>query len=232
MTFRWTKESINWYANASEYCNFHSNLAKVVSSVLDKDDSLLDIGCGLGFLDIELSQYVKNITALDMDSNVINYLSHYCERNKVSNISALCDDFKNYKEKHSVVLMSFFGRDGQMEYCYSRCEKKLIRIVNWANEGNMYPNKYRKRSKSSVPMVDQILKESKKKYQLIDTTLEFGQPLVSIDDGIAFVKHNAPDASEKEIRDFLEKKSEKSELDKYDFYLPNKKRIGIFVIEV
>ena len=70
----------------------------------------------------------------------------------------------------------------------------------------------------------------KLKYSLELDSIEFGQPLRSQRDAELFVLQNAPKADAEEISNFLDKNLVSTRRDDFPLYLPNKKELGIFII--
>lgn len=231
MRFTWEKERINWFVKASEYTGFHRELAKHITPFVTKDDTLCDFGCGLGLLDMELSRYVKHITAVDVSEDALSSLESNMKNKGITNITILRKDAKSLQGKWDIGIMSFFGESKQDMKAYrSLCKKKLIQIVNMVNDSTLYPKKHRRTAKITAEKVEKELKELKMHYNLIQADIEFGQPLHSEEDAVAYIEYNAPNASKVEIDNFLEKNLLSTGREDYPFYLPNEKHLGIFVI--
>lgn len=231
MAFSWTDQSIKWFKDASEYSGFHEEVGELIRPFLSENDTLMDIGCGLGYLDMALAKYVSNIKVVDIDKNVINHVKKRCKEHRINNIQALCGNVNENMENRDVILMSFFGRDGQMERALPYCNKRLIRIVNESNAGNLYPSRYRKHTKSTIPIVEDILDENGLIYKKIQASIEFGQPLSSVSEAREFILYHAPEATNKEVNDFLDNNSIETNNRDLPIYIPNKKNIGIFVVD-
>lgn len=54
--FRWNKDMIRFLQDASEFCDYHGNLAARIMQELP-DGDICDAGCGLGYLSLALSPY-------------------------------------------------------------------------------------------------------------------------------------------------------------------------------
>jgi len=67
MLFGWDEQTIRWFLDASAYTDFHQTLARKITPYLDPGDTLCDLGCGLGRLDLELAPHVMCLTAVDID---------------------------------------------------------------------------------------------------------------------------------------------------------------------
>ncbi|MCL1917751.1 MAG: tRNA (guanine-N(7)-)-methyltransferase [Peptococcaceae bacterium] len=231
MRFLWNEQSIQWFLDASAYTGFHHQLAMRIVPYLEADDTLCDIGCGLGRLDLELAPHVSSLTAVDVDEKVIVKLQRDVILSGFQNLHARCTDATEVKGLFDVVLMSFFGGSGSgMEDSYRLCCRRLVRVVNAENKGNLYPGSHRKTVKKTIPIVQQELSDQGYRYELVTDTIEFGQPLRSWQDAEQFVLYNAPEATDKEVNDFLHENAERTKQDEFPIYLPNPKDVGIFVI--
>ena len=62
---------------------------------LTKEDKLLDLGAGVGYISLPFSKHVDEVIALDFDENVLNYLDTKAKEIGISNIETLVSDFKD-----------------------------------------------------------------------------------------------------------------------------------------
>ena len=230
--FSWNKEGVGWFLDASKQTGFHARLAQCLVPYLEPDDTLCDLGCGLGQLDLELAPYISKLTAVDTDARVIEMLRREAASRGMRNLDARCEDAATMGGSFDVVLMSFFGRSGAEADRFEKlCRRKVIRIVNAANRGNLYPGGYRSIQKDTIPIVKSELEARGRAYTLAVETIEFGQPLRSRQAARQFVRSHAPNAEMREIDAFLETHAVETGRADFPFYLPNRKQIGVFVID-
>ncbi|MEG0292600.1 MAG: class I SAM-dependent methyltransferase [Anaerovoracaceae bacterium] len=135
--FIWTNESIRWYERAANHSNFYHKLAAQISPYLNKDDSLCDLGCGLGYLSIALSPYVNRITSIDIDSRPLKVLSQNIKSMKIKNINPCHQNAmelsNNPANKWDTLVLCYFGQilnPSDFDYFYSLCHKQIIIIAN------------------------------------------------------------------------------------------------------
>lgn len=230
MSFRWSDRSIEWFLSASVYTGFHKALAETILPFLDPTDTLGDLGCGLGRIDLELAPHLAHITALDIDPRVTRRLEQDAAARGLRNIRVLCADVQGADLAADILFLSFFGR-AWLEFYLHRCRKRLIRVVNADNTGNLYPSRHRHTKKTTIACARQELEELGFPYRLLECALEFGQPLRSPEEGLAFVRSHAPEATDSELRAFLSGHAVETGREDFPLYIPNRKRIGIFVIE-
>ena len=96
MRMEWNDSTIKAFKEASEYTKFHENLARYLKPLLSNCYSLCDIGCGLGIVDMYLSEFIDNITCIDIDKNVIDYLQKEINKKQIYNVKCCCDDYKSF----------------------------------------------------------------------------------------------------------------------------------------
>ena len=215
--------------DASAYTGFHKTLAGKIIPYLAPENTICDLGCGLGRLDLELAAFVRELTAVDLSENVVETLRQDAESLNLVNVYAECRDATQISEVYDIVLMSFFGRPSFSDIT-KLYRHKLIRVVNVDNSSNFYPERYRCTVKETVPEVREELTKQGVNFTQELYSIEFGQPLRSWRDAELFVLNNAPEISAEESRAFLKDRIEHTGRDDYPFYLPNKKEIGVFII--
>lgn len=70
---------------------------------LNKEDKLVDLGAGVGYISLPFSKYVEEVTALDFDEDSLKYLETKAEENGITNIKTLVSDFKDIQLGNEVV---------------------------------------------------------------------------------------------------------------------------------
>ena len=230
MQYVWNGQTIRWFMEASAYTGFHKTLAGKIIPYLNKGDTLCDLGCGVGRLDLELAPYVSHLTAIDLNENAVSILRQDAELSGLRNLSADCADAGTLDGNFDILLTSFFGRP-EMADLLRLCRRRLIRIVHMEIKGRLYPGRPRFTQKDTVDMVQQELAAMGVAYRLETDSIEFGQPFRSWQDAVLFVRNNASDACDGEIDGFLQDNIIRTGRDDFPFYLPNPKEFGIFVID-
>lgn len=61
---------------------------------LNKEDDLLDLGAGAGYISLSIANYVKKVVALDFDKDVLDYLENKAKDKGITNIETAAGDFK------------------------------------------------------------------------------------------------------------------------------------------
>jgi len=106
----WSKAAVK-YRKRAEKDNYTEQL--INNLILDKEDTLLDVGCGEGSVTVPLSKYVKNIIASDSNDKMLEILENRAKEENINNITIEKEDINNLDlEKYSnidIVLASRVG---------------------------------------------------------------------------------------------------------------------------
>ena len=230
MFFSWDEQSIKWFLDAAAFTGFHKALALRIVPYLEPGDTVIDVGCGLGRLDIELCAYVSEITAIDINEHVTQTLLQDIERLKLKNLRVLKGDVYDSDETFDVMLMSLYGSPDN-SVLFKRFRRRLIRIVSAGTKSHLYPESHRVNKKESVAQVQDEFESLGVSYKLDLCSIEFGQPLISLQDAGAFVLKNAPNAKADEVEGFLSENITETGREDFPYYLPYQKQLGIFIID-
>ena len=84
--FQWNEEMVRFMRDASEYSDYHRRLVQWMLPDLHPGDHICDAGCGLGYLSLALSPYVRRVTAADRSQEALSVLRENCTRRAVQNI--------------------------------------------------------------------------------------------------------------------------------------------------
>jgi len=231
VAFDWTKKRIEWFLDASRYGNFYEQLAKIITPFLYTTDTVVDLGCGLGRLDLQIASSVSHITSVDINADVLGILQEDARKKGIKNLSVQCCDAQSIQEKFDVVLMTFFGYPPSlMLNCMALAKKITIRVVHAGDNTSALRAKKWKKSKETIKDISSVLEKEGLKYQLVRDSFEFGQPLRSKSEGLDFIRCNSPEMPENKLREFVEANLETTGNAEFPFYLPAHKDLGIFVI--
>lgn len=160
--FSWNEENIKWFSKAAKESDFHKNLKGCIKKYFTKEDTILSLGCGLGFLENELSENVKSLTLVDNNKSAINYVVE----NKKENINVILDDWNNVEIKCDYLLLSFFSRlylEENINDYLKLCNKSIIYIIN--------------EKRSNLDKVIKYLDKQNLKYNIERYTFNFNQRL-------------------------------------------------------
>jgi len=232
--FYWNEQSIRWYKEAAEYGCFHEQIVKAAAPYINCDSTACDLGCGLGYLSLELAKITKQVTAIDIDDNALNVLRASICQNGTSNIEVMREDVQLIPSQAiwDVVVLCSFGRlteNNNFTKYMALCKKRLISIVGSNAKSNISPSGLSHYEKDHVPKLISFLEKQGIPYRLIEQNLEFGQPLSTQQDAIDFICHYTPGCTVETAAEHA--KEHLKQLGDGRYYLPNQKCYGIFIID-
>lgn len=224
----WTGRRREWFRAASAFTGFHDKLAaELAENELKGCSDVLDAGCGLGLLSLGLCRHLSNITAVDMNEDAIRSLQKDIEEREIKNLRALSGDCYSYSGTHDAVVMCFFrARDFKSLLAVNG---KVIRIVAL---GKSYLSADDGKGRHCIrDGLDMVLKSENTSYCSRLLSLEFGQPLRDMRDAEDFVRMQTPDADGRAVEEYLNERLKDTGDEKYPFYIPHLKEMGIYCIE-
>ena len=218
----WSKEKIEWYERAAAYSDFHRTLASEIEPYIDMEDSILELGCGLGHVAEILNGHHYSISAIDRDQEVIERAR---KRSGLDIFSV--SDYQEYKEKGDVVLTIFFGRlwvDDNLSALLSLSNKALFSIhsLHSGQDGNLI-SRYTPDLETSLSFLTN--KGLKAEGKVL--SIPFHQPLKDEKEAQAFIRASYPNGKEEDYLKYLES----SGIDEFPIMLPNYKKMVMLWIE-
>lgn len=229
MRFEWNAQTIQWYQAANAYSGFYHKLAGLIAPKLEGCTSFCDIGCGLGLIDLELSHLFNRITCIDISREAIAALEKSLHERKISNVETRLADYRDTEESWDVIHVSFFG-SRELTELLSRC-RKLIAVVSGDTAATeLYPGKYRSFQRHSAEEVEQELWDQGISFAVTHVTLDFSQPLMSMEEAGKFVRTHSPEINQPDLQEFLTRNLESTGQKDFPFLLPHRKPVSIFEI--
>ena len=109
--FQWNEEMVRFMRDASEYSDYHRRLVQWMLPDLHPVDHICDAGCGLGYLSLALSPYVRRVTAADRSQEALSVLRENCTRRAVQNIDIRSGDIRadSPDAAYDAMVFCFFG---------------------------------------------------------------------------------------------------------------------------
>ena len=221
----WNEETVRYLRDASEWGDYYARLASWIRPHLHQTDHLCDVGCGLGYLSLELSNYVNLISAIDESGFPLKVLREKAKNR--GNIRIINDNIFSFTDDaiYDAMLFSFFGKmEDIARIAKTRCSGTVFVLKrNYVNHrfsvgictaGNdSFANAVNWLRKKDVPFVSDTL------------SLEMGQPLHSFADARRFF--SIYDQSDGEITDsFLRSRLIETGRDDFPLYLPQERHVG------
>ncbi|MEF9969197.1 MAG: class I SAM-dependent methyltransferase [Ruthenibacterium sp.] len=227
--FYWTEESIRWYREAAQASHFHRDLAKMLCAEIDENETVCDLGCGLGYLSAELAKGCKTVFAVDSDENALAEL----RQRQPKNVIVLCADANTLPDAMhcDTLVLCFFGRlteNGNFDRYFAHCTRRMIAIVSGSTQSAISPTGQSRLTKERPPQICAFLKERGIPFRLRETELSFGQPFETQEDAKAFVQYYAKSSTPQEVTAHVQAHLVQKN---GGYLLPYQKKIGIFIIE-
>ena len=218
----WNDRKIEWYERASLFSDFHYLLSKEIESLIDKDETILEFGAGLGYVSEILSKDGYNVSSYDIDEKVVE------RARKRSGLDIFhTSDYRELDISGDIVLTIFFGRfwsDDNLSSLLSRAKKGLISIHS-LHTGQNDSIKGRE-----TPGLDESLSFLKEKGYVAhgkEITIPFPQPLLSMEEAELFIDESYPGKDISLYLPYVKKTGHKS----YPYMLSNQKRMVILSIK-
>ena len=180
--FYWDDARIRFYRDAAEQSSYHQTLAERIKDALPQDGSVLDAGCGLGYLSTAMLPLCRSVTAVDCDPNVIAALA---ERTKgTRNLTVRCADVRWIDEPFDTVVCCYFGSIEESLRIFERTgANKLILIKRRASKRRFSDGQAHERTADNAA---KTLCATGFFFRTLDVSIPFDQPLRSLDDAARF----------------------------------------------
>lgn len=196
--WRWTEESLGWYVAAGRDGDYFPRLARAVEPWLLAGGHVGDLGCGPGFLSLELARLGHAVTAIDVDARVVAFLEEEVRRLGVAGVRAVAGDALSLGPGvlFDDVLLCLFGctagqvhdpatsGEGLLSAFLSHARHRVVAVVNTA------PTRASGRGGRAVAGdMERALGAEGLPFERRDIVLEFGQPFAGADEARAFLAH-------------------------------------------
>ena len=101
---RFDKEALTW-DDVPRRVELAKKVVEVIKPFLDKNDRVLDFGCGTGLVGINLSPYVKEVVGIDISKGMVDVFN---KKAKLLNLNAKAyvKDIFEIKDKFDIVVSS------------------------------------------------------------------------------------------------------------------------------
>lgn len=230
MMIVWNDRSLRWFRNASEYTGYHKKLAQILLEYIPSRNTLCDMGCGAAQIDFELAKYVEQVTCIDIAPEVISALEEQTRERNVTNITGRCMDGAQVKGEWETVIALFHGGANVVPKYLPLAKDQLILVTHGSLVGGFGPKGHQPVKCFDAGGIRADLDARGVKYQLRMEQLEYGQPFADLDDARAFVRAYTKPMEPEELEAYLQEKLERTEDERFPYYLPKKKDLGIFII--
>jgi len=175
----WTDRSIEWFKRASEACDYHRQLVSFVERYLRPGDRIVEFGCGLGYEAEILHDDGYYIRAYDKSPEAIR------EAEIRTGLDIYhCTDVDDVDDKADVLLCINFGHletEDDFRRLASHSSGRIVHVISRHNGHNQDTRPDR------THQVEVILDRCGIPYEEEEITLDFNQPLVSMEEAREFI---------------------------------------------
>lgn len=179
---RWSADAVAFIRDASEYGAFYQELREILLPYLSHDDSVLDAGCGLGYLAQAVAADCRSIVAADRAEAAISAMRL---RELPRNMHVRCTNVFTLTERFDVLLCSYFGRGGEILRLRETLTPKRTIVI----QRNCAAHRFsvgEVEERHSWQGMDVCLAERGLPFEKKCVSLEFGQPFRSLADAVRF----------------------------------------------
>lgn len=229
----WTTQKIDWYMRASMCSDFHKRLAREIAGMIPQEKSVMEVGCGLGYITSQLSQMGYDVFGIDIDEEVIEKaqelhgnpaskrikpIGKQHTRNQ-QNLFGL-EDYRTSHRMANVVLAVFCGRiEEEGLGAFERlATERIIYIVSQHKSNNL------KRDRTAE--ICTYLEKSGHRFTFKELSLRFDQPFTSQEEAAIFLELQQGNVN------LPVKRSKGPYKDQYPYVFENEKKMSIFVIDI
>lgn len=230
MKLVWNEQTVRWCRSASAYTGYYEKLAELLLRHIPCRDTLCDIGCGAGLIDLELSPHIGQITCVDISAEAVNAVEESVRQRGIGNVSAVCADALDLQGQWETVIALFFGGYDLVKKYLPLTKDRLILAVHEESRGSFGPAGRKAHKCSDVKTVQAFLKSQGICYHLERGALEYGQPFVDRAEAETFVKAYSTPMPQEELDAYLEAHLVHTGREDFPLYLPKLKRFGLFIL--
>lgn len=230
--YPWGSEQVRYMVDACEYSDYHCRLATLLMPYLSGVEHVCDVGCGLGYLSLELAKFVPRITAVEINREAADVLERNCKTLRVDNVHILCDDAFSMAESQqfdSMVFCIFGSVEEVLAIGKKHCKRELLMISrNEQHHRFSFEQNTRRKRKYSFENNCYELKKRGISFQSQEFALEFGQPFRSLQDAAHFYDLYSQNGviSGKDLKARLQSTARQD----FPYYLPKESNLGLIRI--
>lgn len=233
--FHWELDGIRFMKDASEYVPYYQELAALIRPYFHKNSHICDVGCGLGYLSLELAASFSQVTAVDADAKALAVLRENCRFRGVKNIRVLCDDAKQMEPEQpydGMVFCFFANIDEILEIAKKHCRGTVI-AVKKNYSAHRFSVGTHEITHDSFRRAAMRLSELGIPFVSGKLELEFGQPFANVPDARRFFEIYSQDEEKSAITDeFLRGKLKETGEREFPYYLPQLRKLGWIKFEM
>ncbi|MGC5328069.1 class I SAM-dependent methyltransferase [Brevibacillus sp. SYSU BS000544] len=224
MGFIWTTENIKWFERAADQTEFYSLVANQLRDVVTSHSTVFDLGCGTGYLSMELSPFVASVTAVDWNEEALQFLQRKSKERQIDNIMRELRDWRCWQPDSQADLVCISYCDGFMEhfpYLMELTKRFLVGIFPLEHRES-HPNQ------ETFPKLVQFLQRQQIPFESTTICCDFGQPMESLDECREFLNHYTKTPKKLLPDELLTRYLSENES---GWYLPKVRKSGLLLID-
>lgn len=226
---RWTEEKIRFLRAAYERSFANAALADWIVQELPRGSRLLDSGCGLGYLSLELARRGMEATALDIDCAVLGVLAENLASKGIGHVSILCEDAHAHRPSipyDGAVFCFFGGIDDVMRMAKMQCRGDVFYISRNYDHHRFSAGKHSVRY-SGYRDAREALDRMNIPYTWQEMSLDMGQPFRNTDETRRFFALYSKDDPQLLSDAFVESRLIRTEDAGYPLFMPHWRPVGM-----
>ena len=225
--YPWTSERVAWYQRAVDWTGFDRKLADLALPDLAPGDQVCDLGCGTGYLALELARRGCRVTAVDRAGVCLDYLrAEAARRGLTDRLTAVEADWHDLPPETAwdTVVMAFAGKpDEELEGYLARCRRRLVLVTKTSAQSHVRGPGEPPLFRRNADALEAALRAWGLSFARRDAVLDFGQPLRSREEAEAYLAvYGGPESA-------LTRLTETGDPE-FPLCLPNEKRLAVFTI--
>lgn len=237
--FSWNDKSIQWFLKACLNTSFYKDIVAHVLPLLSPEDRVLEIGCGIGALSLELAPNVHSVEALDVNDSILHAFQTQVAEKGIANVFPIQADWQKYHpaSPYDIVFLCYCNGMAQkdtLEKLMSLTRKKVIAILpEYDRDTNFYIEsfispQFKKIYREKISDAIDFLKKMGVPYTFIKHHCRFDQPIENYEEYKEFMNYYFNITDEQILNkhaDLYLKKNENG------YCLANERQSGIIIID-
>ena len=203
---QWSKREMDWYYRGLKHCNYPQNVINYIEDFLGKEDTVIDIGTGIGTFALSLAEIVRKVIAVDYSKEMLVYLKKIAaEKNLKSKIITKKGDWNKMNFGSELSINSLITAYSGEEVVGNKAS--IQKMQKLANDYIFLfvPGEIKKHSFSSDILFEKLGRKKRKhrcnykdvekllfklniNFQKKEFSYEFGQPFLNFKEAVDFFR--------------------------------------------
>ena len=185
---RWTPDIVRFMADAAERGTYFRELARLAEGLVPRGGRVLDAGCGMGQLSLELAGWAGRVDAVDRSPEAVSYLEGRARALGAENVKPACADMfalARPPQGERPFDLAVFCLSASFADAYAASARVGAARV-------LVVNKIHAESPGTRPVVGSLAqglaraRELDPRCRAAELELDFGQPLRSLEDAVRY----------------------------------------------